>query len=337
MRFIVYGAGAVGGVVGARLIQHGQEVVLIARGAHLVAMRERRTVELRSPFGHVTLPANAVGHPREVSFRPDDVVLLAMKTQDTAPALDALAAAAGEDIPVACVQNGVENERLAARKFSQVYAVPVRLPATHLEPGVVQSDSATEVSGILDVGRYPEGVDPFAREISAALAASTFSSMPEPRVMRHKYQKLLMNLANVIDAACGLGPETRPLARRAREEAVACYRAAGIDFASDEEDRERRGDLFRIAPVDGKPRGGGSTWQSLARGAGSVEVDYLNGEITLLGRLHGVATPVNDALQRIGNRLARESRPPGSMPIGDLEEFVASVEARSRSATATAR
>ena len=48
-------------------------------------------------------------------------------------------------------------------------------------------------------------------------------------------------------------------------------------------------------------RPGASSWQSLARGTGSIEADYLNGEIVLLGRLHGVATPVNAALQRLAN------------------------------------
>ena len=52
--------------------------------------------------------------------------------------------------------------------------------------------------------------------------------------------------------------------------------------------------------------------QSLLRGTGSVEVDQLNGEVVLLGRLHGVPTPVNELLQRLTNELARDRRPPGS-------------------------
>jgi 2-dehydropantoate 2-reductase len=320
MRFIIYGAGAVGGVIGGRLAEHGHETVLIARGSHLAAIRERG-LTLISPEREVSLAIPAVEHPSEIEFRDGDVVILAMKTQDTEGALQALLLAAGQDVAIVCAQNCVENERLAARRFEHVYAVPVRLPATHLSPGVVQADSAP-VSGILDVGRYPAGSDETTDAISAALERSTFSSRPDPGAVRHKYAKLLMNLGNAIDALCGPRNGARDLAGRARAEAVACYQAAGIDFASDEEDRARRGDLIRVAPVAGQQRAGGSTWQSLARGKRTLEVDYLNGEIVLLGRLHGVATPVNAALQRLANEHARAGGAAGTLIVADLEAAI---------------
>ena len=77
-----------------------------------------------------------------------------------------------------------------------------------------------------------------------------------------------------------------------------------------------------IRPIAGAPRGGGSSWQSLARGTGSMEVDQLNGEIVLLGRLHGVPTPVNELLQRIGHDLAASGAPPGSLTVAELEEML---------------
>src|SRR5689334_22764924 len=133
MRIIIYGAGAVGGVIGGRLAEHGHDVVLIARGDHLRAMQEKG-LEIDSPAGAVTVPVAAVGRPSEIDFKTGDVVILTMKTQDTEAALDELRDAAGPDVAVACAQNGVENERLAVRRFANVYGVPVRLPATHLEP-----------------------------------------------------------------------------------------------------------------------------------------------------------------------------------------------------------
>jgi 2-dehydropantoate 2-reductase len=321
MRVIIYGAGAVGGVIGGRLAQHGHDVVLIARGAHAEAIRDEGLTLLAPGERHV-LRVPVATTPAEIGFRAGDVVLMAMKTQDSEPALNALREVAGTGIPVVCVQNGVENERRAARRFDSVYAVPVRLPATHLAPGIVAADSAN-MSGVLDVGCYPEGVDTVAVELSALLAASRFSSVPEPRPMRHKYHKLLMNLGNAIDAACGPGNGARELAGRARAEALACYAAAGIDCASDEEDRQRRADHLQVRPIDGQRRAGGSTFQSLARGKREVEVDYLNGEIVLLGRLHGVPTPVNTALQRIANQMAARGLPPGSMSVAELERLVA--------------
>jgi 2-dehydropantoate 2-reductase len=182
--------------------------------------------------------------------------------------------------------------------------------------------SAAPVSGILDVGRYPEGVDEVSKAVAAALSASRFDSLATPRVMRAKYSKLLMNLANAIEAACGSAARASGLAPRARAEGEAVLRAAGIDFASPAEDAARRGDTLRIRPIDGQRRGGGSSWQSLARGAGSIEADYLNGEIVLLGRTEGVATPVNAMLQRVANRLAAAHATPGSLTVPELEALV---------------
>src|SRR3546814_5612970 len=84
------------------------------------------------------------------------------------------------------------------------------------------------------------------------------------------------------------------LAAAARAEGREVMEAAGIDRARSAEETARRGDLVKILPIDGATRSGGSTWQSIARGTGRVEVDQLNGEIVLLGRLHGVPTPVKD-------------------------------------------
>ena len=78
-----------------------------------------------------------------------------------------------------------------------------------------------------------------------------------------------------------------------------------------------------MGSVGGLDRPGGSSWQSLARRAPTIEADYLNGEIGLLGRLHGIPTPVNDLLQQLANRAARAGQPPGSMTLEELEALVA--------------
>src|ERR1700676_3565888 len=140
MRFVVLGAGGIGGVIGARLFEHGYEVALIARGAHLDMIR-KEGMRLESPDSSVTLEIPAVSDAGDIEFRGDDVVLLAVKSQDTAAAISALAAAAPADIPIVCVQNGVENERVALRSFPNVNGICVVLPTTHLIPGVVQAHS----------------------------------------------------------------------------------------------------------------------------------------------------------------------------------------------------
>jgi 2-dehydropantoate 2-reductase len=73
-----------------------------------------------------------------------------------------------------------------------------------------------------------------------------------------------------------------------------------------------------MKPIEGVRREGGSSWQSLARGQGSIEADYLNGEIVLLGRLHGVPTPANELFQRLAVEFAAEGRPPGSLSVDEV-------------------
>jgi 2-dehydropantoate 2-reductase len=329
MRYIIVGAGAVGGTIGARLFEAGHDVVLVARGAHYEALRDRG-LTYTGPERTVVLPIPAIDRPEAIELRADDVLVLAMKTQDGQAALDAWAdrpvaggGRASEVLPVLCAQNGVESERLALRRFRRVYGVCVWLPATHLEPGAVAAQGAP-VAGVLEIGNYPAGADDTVRLICADLEKSGFSAPVCEDVMPSKYAKLLSNVTNAIQALCGLGeghsfadPALTEIKDWAVAEALAAYSAAGIVHASDEQvARTRAG--FRVVAAGGTARKGGSSWQSLDRGTGSIESDYLNGEIVLLGRLHGVPTPVNAVLQQLANRFARERRPAGSMSPAQL-------------------
>ncbi|MEV4532685.1 2-dehydropantoate 2-reductase [Asanoa sp. NPDC049518] len=321
MRWVIVGAGAVGGVVGGRLAAAGQDVVLVARGAHLDAIR-RDGLRLHSPEGRQTLRLPTVGAVTEHEWRPGDVAVLAVKGMDTPDVLRPLAAVAPPETPVLCLQNGVANERAALRLFPNVYGVWVILPATHLAPGVVVAHSAPTPGG-LDLGRVPGGVDDTATALAAGLREAGFVSEPRADIMRWKYVKLLMNLGNAIQALCG--PEAEGIDEvdaLLRAEATEVLRVAGIDVATAEEDAERRKGLLTIKPVEGTPRGGGSSWQSLARGTGTVEADYLNGEIVLLGRLHGVATPANELVRQLVNRAAREGTRPGALTPAEFLDLV---------------
>jgi 2-dehydropantoate 2-reductase len=321
MRFVIYGAGAVGGTIGGRLSQAGHDVTLIARGDHLRALRDDG-LTLATPSGTETLAIPAVGGPEEAGLRPGDVVMLAMKSQHTALAVADLAAVAPPGIAVVCAQNGVNNERVALRAFADVYAVSVMLPATHLEPGVVVSNSAGK-TGLLDIGRYPSGVDPVAESVAAALSGATFDSVPRADIMRWKYRKLLLNLGNAVEATCGPAGRTSALMGRVMAEGESVLAAAGVDPVSSDEDRARRGDLLALRPVDGRRRVGGSTTQSLLRGLPTVESDYLNGEIVLLGRLHGVPVPANALVQRLAAVAAATGAGPGGH---DPDEVLAMVD-----------
>lgn len=315
MRFIVVGLGAVGGTIAALLHRAGHEVAGIARGAHLDAIRAHG-LTLATPRETVLARISVYGSIGELAPGPEDAVMLAMKTQDTPAALDSVLAAGFGNARIVCLQNGLENERLALRLFADVYGVCVVLPSAYDTPGRVD-DFGDPHPGILDVGRWPSGRDAASDTIAAALRDAGFRSDSVPDIQRLKAGKLLMNLGNAIELACGPGGHWLGLYAAVRAEGEAVLTAAGLAFAGQAEDARRRGD-FKISPIAGKTRNGGSTWQSVARGLGSVETDFLNGEIVLRARLAAVDAPLNARLCQIARAIAAGRAAPGSFKPEDI-------------------
>jgi 2-dehydropantoate 2-reductase len=309
MKLLVVGAGAVGGVLGARLANH-HDVTLVARGAHLDAIRSRG-LTLHTPAG--TEVVRVAVTDRAVADA-ETIILLAVKTQDAAAALRSIEAPAST--PIVCLTNGIEAERLALRWFDRVYGVCVYSPTAFLEPGVVEA-WGMPVPGMYDVGRYPAGRDEICVQLAAAFTTAGVWSNCDADIMRWKRSKLVANLANAIDALCGGYRFDHPITEALRSEALRCFAAAGLTTTTPDEEHARRAE-FTTGDIAGRTRAGGSTWQSLARGAHVLECEYLNGEIALLGRLHGVPTPVNTALLREVTRAAAAGVPAGSMTIDEL-------------------
>jgi 2-dehydropantoate 2-reductase len=322
MRFIVFGSGAIGGVIGGSLFEHRYEVILVARGANYEAL-SAGGLRFSRPGAELVLPVPVVRAPSDIEYRDDDVLMLTVKGQDTLGAVRALADAAPSSLPIVCVQNGVENERVALRRFPSVYGAYLSCSAIHLRPGAVQARSAPLI-GIIDLGRWPAGVDSTCEAIAASLSGAMFSSTVRPDIADWKWAKLLLNLTNAIDALCGPAGDTGDIKGLVLREALTCLEAAGIAAAREREDEQRS----RLRPR--KPTGGereregvgNSSWQSLARTTGHIESDYLNGEVVLLGRLVGVPTPLNAAIQRIANRAAAEGREPGCLSPGELRRLL---------------
>jgi 2-dehydropantoate 2-reductase len=314
MRYVIFGAGAVGGVVGARLHQAGHQVQLITRGAHYEAI-ERFGLTMLSPTERETSAIPVARDAASAGLQPQDVILLCVKTQDTWGALLAIRDAAPRlQLPIVCMQNGVASEEMALRLFREVHGAVVLVPAEHLEPGVVAGYGGT-LSGRIDVGRYPDGADSRSRQICEALAGSRFESEPREDIMVHKYAKLIQNLANGVEAICGPGQRDGPngeLIERLRTEGRTVLRAAQIEFEVEGvADVAKRWAQIGFAPIEGHQHQGGSGWQSVMRGAGSIETDYLNGEIVLLGRRVGIPTPLNEVVQGLARETISAGREPG--------------------------
>jgi len=296
MRLIIFGAGAIGGTLGSCLYQSGYDVLLIARGDHGLAISDHG-LTYRNPVQTITQPIPTVSHPKEITFRETDVVILTVKSQDSVNALSDLAGVAPSSTPIFCAQNGVDNERLALRFFERVYGMLVLCPGTHLTPGEV-IHSAYDAGGCFDTGCYPTGIDDTAKAVAQALSLSGFAAAADPNVMALKYAKLLQNLGNPLQLLSADFEHSRSIMRLLRQEALACFSAAHIDCA-DKAVASARFTLVKTAAVPDAPRGGSSTWQSVARGRQHIETPFLNGEICSLGRTFGIDTPANARLQAL--------------------------------------
>lgn len=314
-RYIVLGAGGVGCALGGSLARVGASIVFIARGAQLAALRDRG-LRLMTASRTDVMRVVVVDRPSAVDFERGDVVLLCTKSQDTGLALRALADSAPPFVPVVCAQNGVSNERVAASLFPRVYGALVFSPITFIEPGEVAIHSEPALGG-LDIGVYPSGTDELVLDIVSELCAAGFDARAEGRILRLKYGKLLTNLANALQALAGSAALLPELVDPLRAEAIACYHAAGVEFAPADEIFGQNSNIVDL-PVEGRARQGGSTWQSLARRSGSIEVDALNGEIVAMGARFGIPTPRNAALAEMARRAAAELWPPGSVSVDDL-------------------
>ncbi|SFJ90604.1 thiosulfate/3-mercaptopyruvate sulfurtransferase [Amycolatopsis sacchari] len=317
MRYIIIGAGAIGSTVAAQLHLAEVPVLLIARGEHGEAIRERGLRYFR-PSGEQVVRVPVAGGAEEVELKPDDVLVLSTKTQDTEavlqewswrPAGDGVAA----DLPVVSLQNGLENERAALRRFRTVFGAALWQPATFVRAGEVSADGA-EKPGIFWLGRYPSGDDPRLSGIAEDFRAADFAVQIVPDLVRWKAGKLLGNLGNAVEALYG---RNERVTAQLQAEARRVFAAAGISAADLVAESEIPISLAKAVENSTRPRVGSSTSQSLARGR-SVEGDFLNGEIVLLGRLHGVPTPLNEAVQHRLGLAAERQEQPGTADLDEL-------------------
>jgi 2-dehydropantoate 2-reductase len=318
-RFIIYGAGAIGGVIGGHLALAGTDVVLIGRPEHMNAVR-RDGLKLVRPTGPRTVRIGAVSSPAEVGFRPDDVVLLTMKGQNTEDAMRDLKAVA-EDLPIFCAQNGIRNEETVSRYFRRVYGVRVNVGAVYMNTGEVVC--RREPPGWLVIGRYPRGTDELATVAGDLLRKAGFYVLVSPDVMPYKWGKLMSNLGNATGAITNDNSrEARSITEAAQDEARQVLKAAGVRWLSEAEIAREWPDFGAKATAVMNTEEQSSTWQSLGRQQGTVETEYLNGEIVRLAKTVGKTAPVNETINRIIQEMAEKKEKPGKYGTAQLKQML---------------
>jgi 2-dehydropantoate 2-reductase len=319
MRTIIYGAGGIGSIVGGHLARSGHDVVLIGRPAHADAINGRG-LKLVTPVGTHIVRVPAVSNPEQIEFRPDDVVFLTMKSQQTEDALFTLKKCV-DQVPIFCLQNSVRNEETAAKLFDDVYGVLVRMGAVYLNPGEVIA--RMDPAGWLVIGRYPTGTDARIEVVARQCREANLIVKVTPDVMRYKWGKVMNNIGSAVGAITNAArADCLETAGFARKELKALLEEAGISYVTDA-DIAREWPEFTIKAPNysaGEPQS--STWQSLARKLGSVENEYFNGEVVRLAKRLGKTAPINDGINRIMQEMAANREVPGKYTLEELKKML---------------
>ena len=315
LRIIIYGAGAVGGVVGGLLTLAGTPVVLIGRPGNVNVIREHG-LRVVTPGGTRVIQLPAVTAPEQIEFRPADVVFLCVKGQDTERAMRDLYAKV-KNIPIFCLQNGVRNEEIVSKYYHRVYGVSVVGGGVFTQDGEVITRG--DPPGCFIIGRYPEGTDELVEYVAAKLRNAGYEVVITPEVMPYKWGKLIVNLTNAVGAITNTaGDETNCIARAVQDEGQEILTQAGVRWVPMKEPPLSR-------PTRAKQPGKGpfstplgSTWQSLIRRQGSVETEFLNGEIVRTAKKIGKQASINEALLRITEEMAANHELPGKYTPAEL-------------------
>jgi 2-dehydropantoate 2-reductase len=327
------------------LMQSGARVLFVARPAFAEALR--RGVTIRPEDGEdILVCGDAVTKASEIAPAGEDIVIITVKSQATSEVIRDLSQVYDRSARVVCLQNGIRNEAIAARKFDRVYAALVFLSAVQLRPELVTMPKGR----VIAIGNYPEGVDDTARRICRDLARAGFDAISSAHTMAMKWGKLIANLNNathtIVDYWLERGmaeAEMRDLMREVREEGLRVLDAAGIAAEPPAGEpspipiRKSTEALRRPPRPDNdatdmpeEKRTITSMLQDIYMGRRWHEAEFLNGEIVELGRKLGIPTPYNSTLLEIINRMFDEGiRPPLYTPA-ELHDFIRSRAAASR-------
>jgi 2-dehydropantoate 2-reductase len=310
MKICVYGAGAIGGLLGGRLAKAGFDVTLIARGPHLEAMRSRG-LRLIGEGEAFTVPVRATDDAAEAGQQ--DYVIVALKAAAVAPVAEKLCPLVGEETAVVMAVNGLpwwyfyalegpfRDRRLASldpgdKQWNaigpeRVIGCVVYPAAEVAEPGVIR-----HVAGDRFVLGEPDGSRSGRVEsLSRAFIAAGFKAPIKTDIRTEIWVKLWGNVAfNPISALTGAtlrrlceDAGTRALARRMMDEAEAVAARLGIKMPIEVE--------RRIAGAASVGEHKTSMLQDLERGR-PLELDAVVGAVAELGRMVEVPTPTIDAV-----------------------------------------
>jgi 2-dehydropantoate 2-reductase len=294
MRIVVMGAGGVGGYFGARLLQGGHDVVFLARGHHLAAMRERGLL-VRSGDSEIRVDkARVSDDPSRLGI--SDVVLFAVKLWHTESAAEAIRPLLGEGSVVIPFQNGVESiERIAGIVGARyVMGGAAYIAARIAEPGVILH---TGSMARLRFGAVRPEQQRMARGFHEACAAAGIDAELVSDIHRVLWEKFVFLSAMSGVTAATRQPigvirgdvELRATLEAAMREALAVGRSRGVDLGDDFVAQQ-------LAFADGLPAEMKSSMLNDLLVGNRLEAPWLSGAVARMAKEAGLAAPVSATL-----------------------------------------
>lgn len=318
-KICIYGAGAIGGYLGARLAATDAEVSLVARGPHLAAIRDRGLI-LEEGGERTTVDVTATDDPRELGAQ--DYAIVSLKAHSIPPVVDDIKTLLGPETAVVFAVNGVPwwyfHKAGGAHDGYRLESVDpggviwdgigperaiggvVYIASEISEPGLVHHLSGDRCS----LGEPSGERSDRARALSEIMIAAGLKAPVRPRIRDEIWVKLLGNASlNPISALTGAtvgdictDPGTRPIVRAIMEESKAVGEAVGAKFSI--------GIDKRLAGAEAVGDHRTSMLQDLDAGR-PMEIDALVKAVQELGRLAGVETPTLDIILALVVQRAR--------------------------------
>ena len=288
MRIAIMGSGGVGAYVGSRLLAAGEDVVFIARGAHLAAL-QKDGLRLESPLHPLHFPTvEAEQEPSAVG--PVDLIVFAVKLGDTEAAARQLAPMIGPETRILTLQNGIDSVEMITPHVgtAKVRGGVIYVSAVIDRPGVIRSPGGLHMI----VADEADGDPVMAKFFAACDRAIALDAKPSKAIDVTVWEKFialtsLSGTTSLLRASMGqilAHPDTRALQRQLIDEAIAVGRAAGKVIRTDLADEI-------MVKLEGMPYAFRSSMsEDLERGK-PLELRWLSGRVHALGQQYGVPTP----------------------------------------------
>lgn len=324
MRFVVYGAGAVGSVLGGHLALKKHDVLLVCREPHAKAINDNGGLRMKSATGEYVADLKAVTALGEADLQGDVCVIFTPKSNDTESCVETLAAVAPPDIPIVSFQNGISNEDIIAGTFENVFGGVCRMTCSLLQPGHV----SFRKSGRLILGKHPRGAHNFPKMLVPILNDAGFEVSVSKSILCDKWLKLVVNLQSGLNAIIdnrdhdtfefielkvGVLEEAKKVLRASKKRAKSCDdRDLSVDDVINELRKPKA-----PRPVTGV-RVNNSTWQSLYLKRKKIENSFFHGPIIEMAAENDIMVPFNETALALVNESSNDDLGPGAFRAREI-------------------